>query len=199
MSFFHNIVPFPYGSREGELVIRLAGAADITIEALEATVETYYRRGPRREIWLDAAELVGPGHAIAMMLRSHSNIVMTAPAGATSWPRAPGRMVVDVSEYLRGDHGDRPGWLDEVSTQVLRSPQANEIYAVDPVAEMLDPDALHQLDQLTSTEQGGTLYVAPHLFDRAVVASARAQARPWLIRRLAALPGAPAPASSPAA
>lgn len=199
MSFFHNIVPFPFGSREGELVVRISGAADITLAALESTVESYYRRGPRRDIWIDAAELVGLGHEIAMMLRCHSNLVMSAAAGAESWPRAPGRLVVDVSEYLKGDHGNRAEWLDEVSSQVLRSPQANEIYAVDPVLEMLDPDALHQLDQLTGTEQGGTLYVAPHLFDRAVTASARAASRPWLIRRLAALPAAPARSASPAA
>lgn len=199
MSCFHNIVPFPYGSREGELVIRVSGSADITIEALEATLESCYRRGPRREIWIDAAELVGPGHEVGQMLRCHGDVVMTAPVGATNWPRTPGRLVIDVSEYLRGDHGDRAGWLDEVSGQVLRAPQATEIFAVDPVDEMLDPDVLHQLDQLTSTEQGGTLYVAPHLFDRAVTASARAQARAWLIRRISALPLAPVRSASPAA
>lgn len=185
------VVPFPYGAREGELVLRIVDAAGLGPDGLEAVLDAACYRAPRREIWIDAAEIAGPeGHRTGMLLRRFGDVVMTATTRTSPWPRVPGRIVVDVSEELRGDNSARSIWLEELAGRVVGAPQADELYAVDPAPEMLDPEALHQLDYLTGTLSGGTLYVPDELVDRAVAASARAPTRPWIIRRLGSLPPA---------
>ena len=203
---FHGILPFPFGAREGELVIRVGQIADEPLDAIADIMTAIYGRpGGRRDIWVDGAEISGTGHKAGLVLRRFGDLVLTGPVGS-AWPRIAGRIVVDMSAYLATPVADRSEWLDDISRVITRSQPADELVVIAPAMEMLDAATLHELDVLSRTAEGGTLYVAEAAMERAIVASSRAAMRPWRVRRLGSLPphmtvtaGAPARAASPAA
>lgn len=199
----HGIVPFPFGSREGELVVRITetgGTAPVDIAGIIATA---YRSSTLQEVWLDVAEVAGAGvpHKLGLELRKvWKEIVVTGSVESAAWPIFPCRLVVDVSEYLSSAVADVGVWAEMISKKLVRTPSGvAEIYAVAPAADMLHPDRLGVIESLISPLEGATLYVAEADVERAVRASTRAS-RPWGVRRLGALPPtfpAPTPAASP--
>lgn len=201
----HEIVPFPFGSREGELVVRIAETGGTAPIDIAGAVATTYRNSTLQEVWLDVADVAGAGlpHKLGLELRKvWREIVVTGSVESATWPLFPCRLVVDVSEYLSSAVTDVDVWAEEVSKKLVRTPSGvAELYAVAPAAEMLHPDRLGVIESLISPLEGATLYVAEADVARAVRASTRAS-RPWVVRRLGALPPtsrAPAPAASPTA
>lgn len=200
----HGIVPFPFGSREGELVVRIAETGGTAPIDVAGAIATSYRNSTLQEVWLDVAEVAGAGapHKLGLELRKvWREIVVTGSVESAAWPLFPCRLVVDVSEYLSSAVTDPDVWAETVSRKLVRTPSGvAEIYAIAPAADMLHPDRLGVIESLISPQEGATLYVAEADVERAVRASTRA-GRPWVVRRLGALPPtfpAPAPAASPA-
>lgn len=198
----HQIAPFPYGAREGDLVIRVTDVGgDLPVD-VAGELQTYYRLQPFRDVWLDLADVAGPGPAnkLGLQLRKLGyEVLAVGPVEATAWPFFPARHIVDASGFLRADAPDLLLWSDMVSKKLGANPPATELFAVAPSPAMLVAETLSVLDTFADAPDGCTLYVAEADMQRAVEASIRC-GRPWVIRRLGALPStqpAPAPAAAP--
>lgn len=186
----HSIEPFPYGAREGELVVRVTDVAGQDPADIAGELHAVYQRTSMRELWLDVLDVAGAGvpRTLGLELRkAWSDIIVTGPVEAEMWPWFPVRLVVDMSSFLADPIGDTAGWLDRCSKQVLRNPPPAEIVVIDPNPGALHGEALFGLETLAQPAEGCTLYVAEDALALAVVASARAQ-RSWAVRRLTALP-----------
>lgn len=200
----HAIVPFPYGAREGDLVIRITDVAGDSPVDIAGELQTFYRLQPFREVWVDLADVAGAGQAnkLGLQLRKLGyEVLVVGPVEATSWPFFPARLIVDVTGFLSADAPDLTLWADVASKKLGANPPATEIFAVAPAPTMLVADTLGVLDTFADAPDGCTLYVAPDEIDRAVAASIRCP-RPWIIRRLGALPPRPraaGPAAAPSA
>lgn len=184
----HQIVPFPYGSREGELVIRIADLAGDSPVDIAGELQTFYRLLPFRDVWVDLADVAGPGQAnkLGLQLRKLGyEVLAVGPVEATSWPFFPARLIVDVTGALSADAPDLALWADTVTKKLGANPAATEIFAVAPAPSMLVGETLSVLDTFADAPDGCTLYVADADLDRAVQASVRCP-RPWIIRRLGA-------------
>lgn len=201
----HAVVPFPFGAREGELVVQVSDIGEMTPVDAAGYLASFYRGGPVHEVWLpEIAAVAGGGrpHKLGLELRrAWKEIVITAPVEAAAWPWFPCRLLVDVSEYLSRPVDDLAMWADSISKVITANPAAAEIYAIAPAPEMLDVDYLHAVENLSAAQEGATLYVAEEHLERAVRAAVRC-GRPWAVRRLDALPPTlrvRAPAASPVA
>lgn len=186
------VQPFPFGAREGELVVRVTDVLGGNPIDDAAELAASYRSHALYELWLDAADVAGGGEAHKLGLelrRTWREIIVTAPAGATAWPFFPTRIYIDMSEHLCKPAPSIDVWLEEMSVRLGKNPGPTEIYAIAPAPEMLTWDVLHALDTFASPEDGCTLYVAEDHMARAVQASLKTP-RPWTVRRLGALPPA---------
>ena len=192
----HSIEPFPFGSREGELVVALSNTVSDTPSDIAAILQTHYRGTSLLSIWTDVSEVAGPGRGSALLAalrrrtpQAHQfdEVIVTAPVSAERWPILPTRLIVDVSEYLAGAVDDFGIWAESIATKMGRNPPASELVAIAPAPAMLEAHVLDVLDVLASASDGCTLYVDEQDLPRALAASALAQ-RPWTVRRIGALP-----------
>lgn len=196
----HAIVPFAYGAREGELVIRVTDVEGDSPVDVAGELQTYYRLQPFREVWLDLGAVAGGGQAnkLGLQLRKLGyEVLAVGRVEATSWPFFPARHIVDVTGFLVEEVRDLTLWADIVSKKLGANPPASEIFAIAPAPEMLVAETLGVLDMFADAPDGCTLYVPEADIERAVAASIRCP-RPWIIRRRGGLPPRP-PAAAPAA
>lgn len=181
----HALRPFAYGSREGDVVLRLHVAVDEDPGVCADALRQIYARASFAEIWLDAAVLSGAhGRALALALRAHGwNTLAVGAADHQLWPMTPGRIVLDVSSYLAEPIEDVDRWLDDVSRAAARLPQVDEIFAVGPVVGALTAHALSSLETLLAPAEGCTLYLTSDVEQAPAIDACARHGRPWAIRR----------------
>jgi hypothetical protein len=197
----HRIAPFPFGAFEGDLVLRLHVAAEDDPAEVALTLKSIYQRASFSEVWLDAHQLAGAtGRALALALRGVGwNTMATGTAAGTAWQTTPGRIVLDVSEFIATEIGDLSAWKNDVSKAAARLPQVDEVFAVNPAAVALTHETLTTLETLLAPGDGCTLYLASGDDEEAAIDACARHGRPWAVRRAGPLQlTGRAPAAAPA-
>ena len=197
----HKLQPFPYGAREGDVVLRLHILPDEDPAEHVAYLKSFHRLASFSEVWLDAPVLSGAhGRALALALRGAGwNTLATGIVEHQLWPTTPGRIVLDVSSLLSEPIGDLPRWQSEVSKAAARIPQVDEIFAVAPVAGALSTAVLVTLETLLAPGDGCTLYLTGEEEESAAIEACSRHGRPWAIRRAGPLQiSGRAPGAAPA-
>ena len=192
----HDIIPFPVGLHQGELVLHVELDADDVPEDAAVALAIAYKRHPIADVLVAPATLAGErGRAFSLALLQHWQIALVGDLRDEAWPLAPGRVVLDVSGLFAAPLTDEDLVIADLTAVSSKVPQPQELFAIVPPGASIASRLLTIVNGILQPEFGSTLYVAPAMLPAAVAASLRTE-RPWSIRWSAGSVSAPAPAAS---
>lgn len=179
----HAITTIPWGDDEGLPVLHLRGSVGSTAEAdeLVASLERRYEREALGGTLVELDTYDTPAHAALLIglngSAALSPVLLFGKPGDT-WPAAPARIGLDISDYFDRLPDDIAAWAEDLYATAQRCPRVAELLVKTEVAPLLEMLG-HAFSAFAV--QAGTLHVPERIVVAATMAAARS-GYAWKVR-----------------